>query len=508
MTAGCGSAWPHSLFGRVMLILVIGLFAAQTLTFWLVMTERGEAMRAMMIPYVAADVASSVAMLDRLPAPERAEWLPRLQRQNYRLSLSADADADADAGAGAGAGAGPSADAQRPARAVDAAVLAEPIAAALARALGQPVAILPGASPEVAWRLGLVLADGAPVAVDVMAPRWRLSPWVVASLLIQGLALAGVAWLAVRQVTRPLQRLAAAAASLYPADPAAAAAATGPAVATGAAAAGRATLAEPLLPETGPREVVEAAVAFNRMQGRITANLNERSQMLGAIAHDLQTPITRLSLRADLVDDADLRERLLADLDQMRHLVDQGLSYARSAEADQEARVATDLEALMQSLVADYDDAGRAVRWLAEPTVRDWTVATRPRALRRILSNLVDNALKFAGAAEVALTWQDSGPVIEILDRGPGIAAAERARVTEPFYRVDEARDPGRGGTGLGLAIVERLAAPCAARFELASRAGGGLVALVRFQRAAGDERVSVTRVISDGAPSRIGGPQ
>ena len=481
--------WFGSLFSRLMLILVIGLFAAQALTFWLVMTERGETMRAMMVPYVAADVASSIAMLDRLPADERVGWLPRLQRANYQLSLllrlpvpvpdpvpGSSARASSRASAVEAVSAPGPAESRTPASsarlAPEASVLAEPIASALSKALAQPVSVEAGATPDVAWRLGLTLADGTPAAVDVMTPRWRLSPWLVATLLLQGLVLAGIAWIAVRQVTRPLQRLAAAAAEFYPEDGA---------TPTAAAPVG-APRVGPALPETGPHEVVEAAVAFNRMQGRIVAGLNERSQMLGAIAHDLQTPITRLALRADLVDDDDLRERLLADLDQMRHLVDQGLSYARTAQAVQEAAVATDLEALMLSLVADYDDAGRPVTWRDLPEARDWTVVTRPRALRRIVTNLVDNALKFAGAAELALTWRDGRPVIEVLDRGPGIAKDHWTKVTAPFYRIDAARDPSRGGTGLGLAIVERLAGPCGARFDLSSRPGGGLSAALRFE--------------------------
>lgn len=457
-----GSRWPRTLFGRLMLILFVGLFAAQALTFGLVMTERGDAMRAMMIPYVAADVASSVAMLDRLPPAERADWLPKLARANYRLSLPIKAVTAVPAEAARPAEAvRPTEDLppSRTASSKETAALAEPIASALSKALGQPVSIEADPAPSIAWRLGLTLTDGSPVAVDLSAPRSRLTPWIVAALTSQGLILAGLAWIAVRLVSQPLRRLATAAGRLDP---------------------GSARVGPPLA-ETGPREVVDAAVAFNRMQDRIVAGLNERSQMLGAIAHDLQTPITRLALRADLVDDAELRERLLADLDQMRHLVDQGLTYARTAQAVQEAAVATDLEALMHSLVADYDDAGRPVGWLAQPIARDWTVTTRPRALRRIVTNLVDNALKFAGAAEVALTWRDDGAVIEILDRGPGIPATEWARVTEPFYRLDEARDPTRGGTGLGLAIVERLAAPCGARFELAARSGGGLIAVLRF---------------------------
>ncbi len=491
-------SWPRSLFGRLMLILLVGLISAQGLTFWLVMTERGEAMQGMMVPYLAADVASSVAMLDRLPPAERSGWLPRLQRGNYRLVLAADPSSlpasiavpepvpttgpvsvtPLDRGP-----------VLPPGR--EAALLAEPIAVALGRALGQPVAYGRADEAGVDWRFRLRLADGTPLAVDVLEARMRLSPWVIAALALQLALLVVLAWLAVRQVTRPLQGLAAAAGDWHPLSPVDA------------------------LPETGPREVARASAAFNRMQRRIAASLDERSQMLGAIAHDLQTPITRLALRADLVDDAVLRDKLVADLAQMQHLVEQGLSYARTARAIEEPRVATDVAALVESLIGDYQDAGEPVRWVdgtsestrqspdvpeladssdeagpssvpgtpgAGPAERG-TVTTRPRALRRVLTNLVDNAIRFGGAAELKLDRDDGRLVIEVLDRGPGIAEADIDKAMQPFQRLDSSRNPVTGGSGLGLTIAVDLATHCGADLRLAPRPGGGLVAAVRFSR-------------------------
>lgn len=475
-------SWPRSLFGRLMLILLVGLASAQGLTFWLVMTERGEAMRGMMVPYLAADVASSVAMLDRLPPAERSGWLPRLQRGNYRLVLAADPGPLPASTPVPG---------PVPPLGREAALLAEPIAVALGRALDQPVAYGRADEAGVDWRFRLRLADGTPVAVDVLVSRMRLSPWVIAALVLQLALLVGLAWLAVRQVTRPLQGLAAAAGDWHPLSPVDA------------------------LPETGPREVARASAAFNRMQRRIAESLDERSQMLGAIAHDLQTPITRLALRADLVDDEVLRDKLVADLAQMQHLVEQGLSYARTAQATREPRVATDVVALVESLIGDYQDAGQPVRWVdgtsastrqspdvaessdssdeaglssgpgttgAGPAERG-TVTTRPRALRRVLTNLVDNAIRFGGAAELKLDRHDGRLVIEVLDRGPGIAEADVDKAMQPFQRLDASRNPVTGGSGLGLTIAGDLAAHCGADLRLAPRPGGGLVAAVRFSR-------------------------
>jgi len=424
-------SWPRTLSGRLVLILVVSLVLAQALTFAFVFAERGLAMRGTMVDYLAADVASSVAMLDRLPVAERAGWLEKLQRPNYRLRLGATGEATASAGE-----------------------LAQSVATALSQSLSQPVAIVGAREPGVELRFALHLRDGAPVAVDVMQPRLRISPWLAAALGLQLLLLAGGCWVAVRQATRPLAQLAAAARALKPGQPAAS------------------------LPQDGPREVAEATQAFEQMRQRIAEHLEERVEMLGAISHDLQTPITRMRLRADLLPDDSLRDKLLADLVQMQHLVEMGLAYARTSQAIEEPEVPTDLAALLQSIVADYEDAGQAVHWLGGPTA---TARTRPRALHRAAGNLIDNALKFAGAAEVDLQRQSGAVVLRVMDRGPGIPPGDRAKVTRPFYRVEGSRNPVTGGTGLGLAIVQRLLVHCRGELVLAPREGGGLVASIRI---------------------------
>ncbi len=428
-------SWPRTLFGRLMLVLVAGLIGVQALTAVVVLAERGLAMRGMMVSYLAADVASSVAMLDRLPAAERLAWLPRLQRANYRLGLNADA---ADA----------------PPVQAPPSPLAASVTPALSQALSQPVRAVHSGDADVALRLALKLKDGTPVTVDLAEPRLRIAPWVVGVLAAQLGLLAAVCAVAVRQTTRPLARLADAAVALAPGQRAAP------------------------LPETGPYEVAQAVRAFNQMRERIDHHLNERMQMLAAISHDLQTPITRMRLRADLLADETARDKLQADLAHMQHLVEQGLAYARSAHAMQEAEAPTDLVTLLESTVADYQDAAQPVRWLGGPPC---TLATRPQALRRALGNLIDNALKFGNEADVTLTMDGGQPVIQVMDRGPGIPEAERAQVLQPFYRIEGSRNPATGGSGLGLAIVQRLLVHCGAALSLAPRTGGGLLASVRF---------------------------
>ncbi|MDO9603197.1 HAMP domain-containing sensor histidine kinase [Hydrogenophaga sp.] len=428
--------WPRTLFGRLMLILLAGLLLAQALTFVLVFAERGQAMRRMMVSYLAADVASSVAMLDRLPASERADWLPRLQRANYQLSLHV----------------GP------PGGRANPSPLAAQITHVLSQALAQPVQAFDAPVAGVAMRLHLQLRDGTPMVVDLAEPRLLISPWVIGVLTAQLVLLAGVCAVAVRQATRPLSKLAEAAAALAPGQP------------------------TTLLPETGPIEVVQATCAFNRMRERIEETLLERTQMLAAISHDLQTPLTRMRLRADLLADEVLRDKLQADLTQMQHLVEQGLTYARSAHPAGEAAVPTDIVALLESLVADYQDASQPVRWIGGPPCK---VTTQPAALRRAVANLIDNAIKYGEEAEVVLIHTEHRTIVRVMDRGPGIPAEEREKVLEPFYRIEGSRNAATGGSGLGLAIVQRLLVHCRAELALSARDGGGLVADIRIKHEA-----------------------
>jgi signal transduction histidine kinase len=417
--------WPGSLSGRIVLILVVGLVAAQLLSSLLVLVERGMAGRGMMVSYLASDVASSVAMLERLPPAERTPWLERLERRNYRFSL------------GPQQAGGPSASA-----------LAAPVQREVAEALRRDVRVSQGGAGVVLVQLQL--ADGTPLNVHLDEPRLRISPWAVAVLALQLALLVGLCWLAVRLATRPLQQLADAADALQPGSP------------------------DAPLPVDGPLEVARAASAFNAMQARIRSHLDERMHILAAVSHDLQTPITRLRLRADLLDDTALRDKLHADLAEMQALVEEGIAYARSAHAVQEPVRDVELGPFLETLVFDYTDGGQDVRLAPHAAA---VVAVRPQALRRLMCNLVDNALKFAGAAEVEAGREDGHVVLRVLDRGPGIPVDQLQAVLQPFHRIETSRSRSSGGTGLGLAIASQLAQALGGRLVLTARAGGGLEA-------------------------------
>jgi signal transduction histidine kinase len=451
--------WPGSLAGRVALLLVAGLLAAYGLSLWSAMRENAAQGDAMMRDYLARDVEAALRLLDRLPPAERADWLPQLARPHYRWRLEAPEPGVPDpaldalraqlvAQLGAARFAGAATEVVRPGTA--AALQSGP-------AHGAPPRTRPGASAEL--QLGLRLSDGQPLTLLLTPPVRRPAPEALLRWALQALLLGACVLLAVRLVTRPLATLAGAATRLGD-DPQA-----------------------PPLPEEGPSELRRAAAAFNTMQKRFAAQtaerIAERVQILAAVSHDLQSPITRLRLRSELLPDdgpGGLRARVQADLDEMQQLVDSGLAYARSAHAALEPPRPVDLAALLDAIACDRIDAGQPVAWTpAEPCV----LPTRPDALKRIVGNLLDNALKFAGQAELAVEEDEGRVLIAVRDRGPGIPPGQLAQVQQPFVRGEPSRNRATGGSGLGLAIVQRLAEALDARFELRPRDGGGLQALL-----------------------------
>lgn len=426
--------WPLSLFGRVASIMLAGLVMAHALTFWWILRERSELSDAMMLAYVGRDVASSLAILDRVPPEERAGWLPVLERHNYRYLL-----ADPAAGTPIARGRVELADAI--AEGVAARIGAERVQGLFAGQVGE--------GGRELW-LRLHLADGAPLALVLGVPRSMPSWSTVAVLLAQLAALVLVTWLAVRLATRPLTRLADAAELLG------------------------SELRAPALPERGPLEVARASVAFNAMRQRIGAALDERLRILASIAHDLRTPITRMGLRTEMLPDSEVRERLRADLAEMQALVEEGIDYARTAHASVEPERPVDLHALLDSLVFDYQDGGHPVRWAGRC---ESPLCTRPQALRRVVMNLVDNALKFGGQADIVLDACPDRIVITVNDTGPGIAIEQLESVLQPFVRLDDSRSRETGGTGLGLAIAQELTTVLRGTLALRNREAGGLEA-------------------------------
>ncbi|MBT1262324.1 ATP-binding protein [Pseudomonas pergaminensis] len=427
--------WPRTLASQLTLIFLISLVCAHGLSFSAQFYERYISARTAMLGNLENDVATSVAILDRLPANERASWLPRLDRQNYRYLLNAGETGE-------------------PMRSDDMPMAATSIADALGEHYALTFRDIPGMQKH--FQAHLTLADGSPITLDVRPAALPVAYWLPVVLVLQLALLLGCTWFAVRLAIRPLTRLARAVETLDP-------------------------NAHPTpLDEKGPTEVAHAAVAFNAMQQRIAEYLKERMQILAAISHDLQTPITRMKLRAELMDDCAERDKLWSDLGEMEHLVREGVAYARSVHGATEASHRLNLDAFLDSLVFDYQDMHKQVSLSGKSAV---VIDTRPHALRRVLVNLVDNALKFAGAAQLEVGSTAEGELsIKVLDNGPGIAEDELVQVMQPFYRVESSRNRGTGGTGLGLAIAQQLAVAIGGSLTLSNRAEGGLCAQIKIK--------------------------
>ena len=246
----------------------------------------------------------------------------------------------------------------------------------------------------------------------------------------------------------------------------------------------------PPLPKRGPEEVLALARALDRMRTRLLRLLDDRTQMLAAISHDLRTPITRLRLRAEFIEDERAREMTLRDLDQMNGLVESALSYVRDGQGAPGGGETTliDLASVVQTVCDGFSDVGAAV---SLERTRHVLVRGRPDDLQRAITNLVDNAVKYGGGARLVMGPAGSGDhpgvAVEVIDDGPGIPDAERSAMLQPFVRGDRARNlDSASGFGLGLSIVLAIVEGHGGRLRLENRPGGGFCARIELPLAAG----------------------
>ncbi|KAJ9430477.1 MULTISPECIES: ATP-binding protein [Enterobacterales] len=429
--------WPRSLLSRLLIIVLGGLLLANTSTLISLMIERMSSAKTVMLGNLEYDVATSVAILDRLPAAERPLWLAKLARANYRYELSPGEP-------------GPYPTSWRSLGAV------RSLQETLAGRYQMSIHAIPGTREHI--QVHLTLHDGAPLTLDLWPRMPAIARWLPLVLTGQLLLLLFCAWLAVRQVVRPFVRFTQAVNALKP------------------------TGSTQMMAESGPAEVQQAARAFNAMQTRIQDHLKERAQILAAISHDLQTPITRMKLRVEMAEQLELREKLLSDLDNMSQLVREGIAYARSSDVREEKRQKVSLNAFLDSVACDYQDVGKMVSFV--PCSGQDTFAVRPQALHRVMTNLIDNALKFGSEAEIQLCApHEESITIHVLDNGPGIPDDELKAVLEPFYRVESSRNRHTGGTGLGLAIASQLVGQMSGTLNLSNRPEGGLDACVTLRQ-------------------------
>ncbi len=236
-------------------------------------------------------------------------------------------------------------------------------------------------------------------------------------------------------------------------------------------------LTAPPLAVRGPRELRRTIETVNRMQHRLQRFVEDRTQMLAAISHDLRAPLARLRLRAELVADGEQQLRMFDDLEAMNAMIDSTLAFARD-EARQEPRTLVDLGVLVGDLCEDTGDCGDKVAYTGQ---RGIDVPCRPTLIRRAVANLIDNALKYGGNARVKIVHDADRVVIVVDDDGPGIPPEEQEKVFAPFYRREPARDPAKAGVGLGLSIARTVAREHGGDVTLRNRDGGGLRVLIEL---------------------------
>ena len=472
---------PQSLFGRLLLFLTGGLVLAQLLSAAILLQDREQALYHAIGGHVAQRIAAIVNLLDALDETERQRLVKALDLPPTRLSLDLPWQTETT---------------------LDERYHTALFRALLKRQLGPdrpfqleinddlpprpppPPAEGPrwGApdqppppprdwtgQPPPRWRrhammLGLRnfvvqvrLHDGATVTFQQVLPEDVIA-WPVRLLLILLVVLVSVTLLAafaVRALTRPLAVLADAAGQL-----------------------GR-DIRRPPLAETGPLEVRQAARAFNTMQERLIRYIEDRNRILAAVSHDLKTPITRLRLRTELLDDSPLREKFLADLDEMQRMTQAALDFLRGGE-DSEPIAPMDINALLESLQEDAEEVGHAVDITG---VARQPLHCRPLALKRCLTNLVDNAVKYGQCVEITVADSPERLTLMVRDHGPGIPAPELEKVFEPFYRLEGSRSRDTGGSGLGLGIARNIARAHGGELTLRNHPEGGLEAVLELPR-------------------------
>ncbi len=475
---------PRTLFGQIVFALLAGIIAAQLAGAWLLIDERARVAERLLGAHMADRIAGIVDALDKTAPEERARLARALDVPPTRVTLERPWIEDADT-------------------ASDEVVA---FAGALRRELPRPLPVQvfavergqflwprteraprpgtagvnsdnpptvapPATAPNLSgphdWAAGALtrvvaqvrLSDGAVVTFRHTLPSAardlpiRLLGWLlVVALITSALAL----WI-VRRITRSTSALAAAATGLA------------------------ANLDQPPLSATGPAEIAVAAQAFNRMQAEIQRLLQTRATAMAALSHDLRLPITRVRLRAERIGDQNVRTAIDRDLDEMDRMIDNTLEYLRAGRSA-EQKVALDLESMLDSIAQDFESLGAHLNIRGQATA---PLRARPQALQRCLANLIDNARRYGGGA-VDVLLLDRGREIEIRveDDGPGIPAAERERVFEPYVRLEESRAAHTGGAGLGLAIARAVARGHGGDLQLHERAPGmGLSARLLLPR-------------------------
>lgn len=431
----------QSLSSRVFLVLFVGIALSVSLTLWLDLSERQRTIMQSREAHYLERAEQLVLAFDALPSSSRSDFINMLPRLGIRIQLDPDMR--------------------------EMLFNKTPHAKAIAEKLGPgfrvtslpsvPCPFSSSGPTRLCERFAVTLHDGN--HISFVMPQLKKSIPPVSSdfyqyLLLFLLCIAILAYLVTRMTIKPLEKLSQAALDLGN------------------------DINHPPLEVTGATEIQQASRAFNAMQARIRHYIEQRTHMLAAITHDLQTPLTRLRLRIEKVSDPDLRDRLINDLSAMQNMVREGLLLARSID-NPELRQAVNLDSLLESVVSDATDAGQPVTLEGRANM---SIKAQPQALARCLTNLIDNAIKYGQRAAVTVHHEAYGnAVIQIRDRGPGIPTSELEKVFAPFYRLETSRSRESGGTGLGLTIARNICEQHGGTLTLTNHPEGGLVVTLKL---------------------------
>ncbi|ACB96185.1 ATP-binding protein [Beijerinckia indica] len=304
-----------------------------------------------------------------------------------------------------------------------------------------------------AYFLAVKLTDRSWLVFTVLNRLWGLSRperWAL-WLVFLVLSITIVSAIAARQLSRPVEQLAEAA-HLFGINPHA-----------------------PAIAETGPQELRQVIKTFNAMQGQIQKFVADRTTMLAAISHDLRTPLTRIRLRGEFIEDHGQRTRLFRDVDEMQAMVDGALAFFRDDALEEDTTI-FDLPGVILTIVNDYADQNIGIGYTGPSRV---VYRGRPFALKRAFTNLIENAIKYGTPPEIELSCEETTFIVSIRDRGPGIPPDAIDRVFRPYFRLEKSRNRTTGGVGLGLTVAQAIVQGHGGEIILYNRPGGGLEARI-----------------------------
>lgn len=433
--------WPRSLFGRLALLLVGVLAIAVLATIVFFRQDRAALIERHFGDPLVAQLRALQAQIEASDTANRRETVARLAREN-RVRIVPEAE--------------------RPFMGVPAGPFLDEVEARLKESLGPQTEVR--SAPRAQLLLVKIQAGGAGYWVGLPLPPRppaNAPSRALTSTLVLLAALLVAAYVFARWLARPLRDLADAVARVGQGDPPAP------------------------LPESGPSEIAAVNRGFNTMLANLHQIERDRALLLAGVSHDLRTPLARLRLGVELSRaDETTRSGMIADIEEMDRVIGQFLDFARGeVNAAVESR---DLNELVAAAVDRYTKAGKPVRFEAAPLA---PLPLRATAISRLCTNLIDNALAYAGSTVDVTTWRSEGEAgIDVADRGPGIPSEDIERLKQPFTRSSSARSraDGTAGAGLGLAIVDRIARLHGGRFEIREREGGGMIARVALPLAVG----------------------